>query len=81
MRGPKHLIRALFAVHFNGVAGKFGFPHYNTGRKPYWEKPRTIQTNLFGGNVVQFTPKRSLHCFLHHTEVNHVVFFKKAGTK
>lgn len=78
MKGPKRLVRALFALHFNGRAGKFGWPHPNTGYRSHWVKPRTIQTSLFGANVVQFKPKKSLHCYLTRREANHVFKFKRS---
>jgi len=74
----RQLLKALTALHFNGRAGRFGFPHPGTGNRHYWVKPKTIQTNLFSGNVVAFTPRRSLNCYLVKSETNHVLNFRKA---
>lgn len=78
MSGAKNLTRVLVAIHFNARAGKFGWPHQGTGNRNYWPKPRTIHTSLFGANVVQFTPKKSLHCYLTRREANHVFNFKRS---
>lgn len=72
----RNLTRTLLILDFNGRAGRFGWPHPGTGYRHYWPKPRTIQTSLFGGNVVQFTPKKSFSCYLTKREANHVLPFQ-----